>query len=104
MPVTSGTFTAVDMADGNAPFSGMGSGPMFPGEDYVNHAPDGLMFPTDLSGATFVISVEPSPDNSPAPFVYKPLVGMAPTPAMDHHTYMMSSNVMSSFPSGSVTR
>lgn len=104
-PVTSGTFRMVDAMDDSAPFSGMdGDGPPFPGEDYVTNAPSGLTFPTDLSGATFVISIEPSPDNSPAPFAYKPLVGTAPANAQDHTTYDMMSNVMASFPGGSVSR
>ena len=104
MPITTGTFTSVDMSDDNGPFSGPDAGPPFPGEDFIQNAPAGLTFPTDLTGGTFVISIEPSPDNSPAPFVFKPLVGMAPSPAMDHYTYAMSSNVMASFPKGKVTR
>lgn len=104
MPVTSGTFTMVDDFDDADPFSGNGDGPPFPGEDYVTNAPAGQMFPTDLSGATMVISIEPHPDNSPAPFAFKPLVGSAPANAMDHTTYDMMSNVDGSFPSGSVSR
>jgi hypothetical protein len=104
-PVTSGTFRMVDKADDSAPFSGSdASGPPFPGEDYVMSAPGGLSFPTDLSGATMVISIEPSPDNSPDPFAFKPLVGTAPANAQDHFTYDMMSNVASSFPGGSVAR
>ena len=58
----------------------------------------------DLDMASdFVLSIEPSPDNSPSPFVFKPLVGMAPTPALDHTTYDMASNV-SGFPAGTVSR
>lgn len=104
MPVTSGTFSMVDMVDDAAPFSGPGDGPPFPGEDFVMNAPTGQTFPTDLSGATLVISIEPYPDNSPDPFVFKPLVGTAPSNAMDHTTYDMMSNVSGSFPSGSVSR
>lgn len=103
-PVTSGTFRMVDAMDDSAPFSGPGDGPPFPGEDYVSNAPSGLNFPTDLSGATLVISIEPYPDNSPAPFAYKPLVGTAPANAQDHVTYNMMSNVSVSFPGGSVSR
>lgn len=104
MPVTSGTFMRVDNADDSAPYSGMGDGPPFPGEDYVNNAPNGLNFPTDLSGGTMVISIEPYPDNNPAPFMYKPLVGNAPANAMDHVTYEMQSNVSGSFPTGTASR
>lgn len=105
IPVSSGTFSKVDMEDNSAPYSGSdASGPPFPGEDFVTNSPAGLTFPTDLSEATMVISIEPSPDNSAAPFVFKPLVGSAPANAMDHKTYEMSSNVAGSFPSGTVSR
>ncbi len=103
-PVTSGTFSMVDDYDDDDPYSGSAGGPPFPGEDYVMNAPNGLTFPTDLSGATMVVSIEPDPDNSPAPFAFKPLVGNAPANAMDHTTYDMMSNVSGSFPSGSVSR
>jgi hypothetical protein len=79
-------------------------GPPFPGEDFLVNAPSGLTFPTDLSGTTQVISIEPDPDNSSAPFLLKPLVATVPSPAMDHVTYAMSSNVANSFPTGTATR
>ena len=103
-PVTTGKFTMLDMADESAPYSGTEPGPPFPGEDFLNNAPAGLTFPTDLSGMMGVISIEPDPDNSPAPFLLKPLVAVIPNPAMDHTTYMMNSNVLNSFPTGTATR
>lgn len=104
MPITSGTFSSLTGADDSAPFSGMDTdGPPFPGEDYIKNAPSGLSFPTDLSGGTIVISIEPSPDNSPDPFVFKPLVGGVPSSAQPMTLYDMMSNV-SSFPAGSVSR
>lgn len=105
MPVTTGKFTQVDTADELAPYSGSDNlGPLFPGEDFVMNAPSGLTFPTDLSGMTAVISIEPDPDNSPQPFALKPLLGSIPDPADDQLTYDMSSNVVGSFPSGMVSR
>ncbi|MCZ6702270.1 MAG: T9SS type A sorting domain-containing protein [Ignavibacteria bacterium] len=104
IPVTTGTFTAVDMVDDADPFSGPDPGPPFPGEDFLVNAPPGLTFPTDLSGMTAVVSIEPDPDNSTAPFLLKPFVGGIPSPAMDHVTYMMNSNVANSFPTGTATR
>ena len=74
-PVTTGRFTAVDVADLAAPFSGPTAGPPFPGEDFLMNAPAGLVFPTDLAGGLAVISIEPEPDDSPAPFTLKPLMG-----------------------------
>jgi hypothetical protein len=105
MPVTSGKFDMVDMADDSAPYSGMdASGPPFPGEDYVSSAPSGINFPTNLSGGAAVISIEPDPDNSPDPFAFKPLVGQIPAGAADHTTYDMADNVAGSFPAGTVSR
>ena len=101
-PVTTGTFTVAASADDAAPFSGAGNGPPFPGEDFVTNAPAGLTFPTDLAGGTAVISIEPMPDDSPAPFTLKPLVGQIPAAAVDHVTYDLGNNA-AGFPTGSAT-
>jgi hypothetical protein len=68
-PVSTGRFTALDAADsdGGGPNAGPDPTPPFPGQDFVNP-------PTDLTGYAAVITIEPSPDNSPAPFAFKPLV------------------------------
>lgn len=110
MPVTTGTFTNVNATDNFDGFSGPdplgmpnGADGFFPGEDFLFNAPNGLTFPTDLSGGLAVISIEPVPDNSPMPFTLKPLVANIPNPAMDHVTYNMGLN-LGSFPTGTVTR
>lgn len=68
-PISTGIFTDVAAADsdGGGPAAGPDPTPPFPGQDFVNP-------PTDLTGYAAVISIEPSPDNSPAPFTFKPLV------------------------------
>lgn len=99
-PVSTGTFTAVNTADAAAPFSGPMAGPPFPGEDFLANAPSGLAFPTDLRGTMAVISIEPDPDDSPAPFALKPLVGMVPAGAMDHTPYPMTNQAGTTFPTG----
>ena len=77
-PISTGTFTAFNVADGFNEFSEtLQSGPPVPGEDFFLNAPIGETFPLDVRGRTVVISVEPVPDNSPAPFSIKPLVGTA---------------------------
>ena len=81
MPVTTGTFLAVDESDDSAPYSGTVRTPSFPGEDYLQNAPEGLTFPTNLSGATVVISVEPLVEDNPLPFALKLLAGPVPTDA-----------------------
>lgn len=101
-PVTSGTFTDVMDYDDDDPYSSTLPGPPFPGEDYVANAPAGLTFPTNIAGGMAVISIEPSPDDDPAPFTLKPLVGMISPNAVDHTTYMMGLN-LGSFPTGTAT-
>lgn len=102
--VTTGRFQNPALPDISAPYSGTSAGaPPFPGEDFIMNAPAGLTFPTDLSGGIAVISVEPVPDNSPAPFLLKPLLGNIPAAALDHVTYSMALNI-ASLPSGIITR
>lgn len=103
-PITTGTFTSFTTADDSNGFSGTenNAGPPIPGEDFFNNAPTGFTFPLDVRGRTVVVSVEPDPDNSSAPFTIKPLVGVlgqdtAPT------THDLSLN-LNSLPTGTVTR
>ncbi|WP_055435321.1 anti-sigma factor [Lacinutrix algicola] len=101
-PLTTGTFTEFNTADNNAPFSGDSAGPPIPGEDFFQEAPAGETFPLDVRGRTVVISVEPVPDNSPAPFALKPLVGTAGTEvAPATHDFGLN---LGSLPTGTVTR
>ena len=101
-PVTTGRFTATDAVDLSNPFSGTVPGPPFPGEDFLVNAPTGLVFPTDLAGATAVISIEPDPDDSSGPFTLKPLAGPIAANATDHVTYSIPIN-LASFPTGTAT-
>jgi hypothetical protein len=102
--LSTGTFSTASGSDGSANFSGTMAGPPFPGEDFLQNAPAGLSFPTNLSGATVVVSVEPVPDNSSAPFALKPLVATVPAAAADHTPYNMNNNATNSNPSGVATR
>lgn len=106
-PISTGTFTDADMADDNAAtsvFKGdVNNGPGYPGEDFLQNAPAGLTFPTDLKGKTIVISVEPSPDNSEAPFTLKPLAHVVPTDAMNHTVIDMGAGPVVTL-SGTVNR
>jgi len=106
-PLSTGTFTAFDAADENAgdPLSFNGTenaGPPIPGEDFFNNAPTGVDFPLDIRGRTIVVSVEPFPDDSPAPFVLKPLTGTAGQDTAPATYSLAFSNT--TFPTGSVTR
>ncbi|MFK7808430.1 MAG: hypothetical protein AB8F74_11565 [Saprospiraceae bacterium] len=102
-PVSTGTFTSASGADDSAPFSGSEGTPAYPGEDFLENAPTGLTFPVELLGETAVISIEPSPDNSAAPFVLKPLVGMISATAELHTPYSMDNNAVATNPTGTVT-
>ena len=68
-PTTTGRFTSVTEADsdGAGPTKGTGPAPPFPGQDFINPA-------KKLPGGMAVISIEPEPDNSAAPFLLKPLL------------------------------
>jgi len=109
-PISTGTFTNVAATDDADTFSGSvalpipnGDDGFFPGEDFLESAPAGTTFPTDLKGATIVISVEPSPDDSPGPFTLKPLAHMVPDDAMNHTVINMGAGPVTSL-SGTVTR
>ncbi len=69
-PVSTGRFTQPGTADEDA--AGLSGGPYtpppFPGQDFINPAAD------LTSGYAAVVTVEPEPDNSAAPFTLKPLV------------------------------
>lgn len=103
-PVSTGIFSTATQADENAQYSGSKAGPSFPGEDFLNNAPAGLSFPTDLRGGAIVVSVEPYPDNSAAPFVLKPLVGMVSNDLAVHSFATMGNNASTTNPTGSVSR
>lgn len=102
-PLSTGTFIDFNTVDSSDFFSGTSqAGPPVPGEDFFMNAPMGETFPLDLRGRTVVISVEPVPDNSPAPFAMKPLVGIAGSEtAPATHPFGLN---LSSLPKGTVTR
>ena len=68
-PVSTGIFLDPAMADSDAggPTAGPEPTPPYPGQDFITP-------PVEVTGLAAVISVEPSPDNSPAPFGIKPLI------------------------------
>ncbi|MGH1337500.1 MAG: anti-sigma factor domain-containing protein [Aureispira sp.] len=104
-PVTTGKFLSATAADESAPYSGTAaSGPAFPGEDFLLNAPSGLTFPTNLASQKIVISVEPMPDNSDAPFLLKPLAGDVPAAATDHVVYNLNNNAAATNPTGTASK
>lgn len=53
--------------------------PPYPGEDFLENAPEGVAFPLDPSGATVRVSVEPYPDDALGPFGLFVLSGSVPS-------------------------
>ncbi len=102
-PVTTGTFLAVDRSDDAAPYSGTVRTPNFPGEDFLQNAPEGLTFPTNLSGATVVVSLEPLAEDNPLPFAVKPLAGPVPADAELEPVSYPLSNADFTAPTGRAT-
>lgn len=105
-PISTGTFTEFDAVDGSNMFSGTeyNMGPPVPGEDFFNNAPTGQMFPLDVRGTTVVISVEPVPDNDPAPFLLKPLLSMVDANAGTAPMVHSFGQNLGTLPTGTVTR
>ncbi len=97
VPVSTGIFADANTKDATADFSGVLAGHSFPGEDFLQNAPEGFNFPLNLAGQMVAVSIEPQPDNSPAPFTLKPLIGSIPTNISDHTTYTLN-NKAGSFP------
>ena len=103
-PVSTGVFTAGDAADASANYSGTDNpAPPFPGEDFVINAPSGLTFPTELAETPIVISIEPVPDNSAAPFTLKPLIKVTPAAPSIGMPYDLD-NKNADLPTGTVSR
>lgn len=103
-PVSTGTFLTNDGSDDSGIYSGSAGSPPYPGEDFLMNAPAGLDFPVSLLGQTIVISVEPSPDNSEAPFRLKPLATMVDAGQATHSAIDLGNNIVATSISGSATR
>jgi hypothetical protein len=102
-PLTTGKFSSGTGADMEAPYSGTeAAGPPFPGEDLIKNAPTGFTFPTSLAGSKAVITIEPSPDNSPKPFFLKSLTADIPANASPMMSYSMMVNT--NFPAGTAMK
>jgi hypothetical protein len=89
-PISTGTFNYGDEADsdGAGATAGPDGTPPFPGQDFVDPA-------LVLTGGLAVISVEPVPDTSAAPFAIKPLVDMEIEDLVDHELQAMDNNAAS---------
>ncbi len=106
-PISTGTFRDFGAVDSGNPLSSTVNnvGPPIPGEDFfVAPAGSSDTYPIDMRGQTVVISVEPVPDNSPNPFLLKPLLSMIATDAETAPTAHDFGQNLGSLPTGSVSR
>lgn len=97
-PITTGTFTSNTGADsdGAGPTAGPDGFPGFPGQDFIDP-------PMSLIGHAVVISVEPVPDDSPAPFAIKPLMNAQVQALLDHEPQNLDSIIEANTITGQVT-
>lgn len=95
-PVSTGRFDAGAGADddGAGPTAGPLGFPAFPGQDFIEP-------PVSLVGASAVISIEPDPDDSAAPFLLKPLVAASIEDVPDKGLQSMDNNAAGTNPTGS---
>lgn len=103
--ISTGKFSRFTAADDSAYYSGSLQGPPFPGEDFLDNAPEGLSFPLDLAGASVMITLEPweeNDDNRAEPFFIKVLAAEIPTDAADHINYYMNA-ATDPLPTGTAT-
>ena len=99
--LTTGAFTAMDDHDLERPH-GLPDAPPFPGEDFLENAPQGITFPADLAGATVWVSAEPAPDdNGVTPYGIRVLSGSIPANPSADTAYSLSSDLQA--PSGTAT-
>lgn len=105
-PISTGVFTKFNQPDSVNGFSGTlnNVGPPVPGEDFFLNAPDGVIFPLDVRDKTTVISLEPYPDNSEAPFFIKPLLSKIDKEAATAPAVHNLNSNLGSFPSGTIIR
>lgn len=106
-PISTGTFSDFGAVDSGNPLSSTVNnvGPPIPGEDFfVAPAGSSDTYPIDVRGKTIVISVEPVPDNSAAPFLLKPLLSMVAADAETAPTAHDFGQNLGSLPTGTVTR
>ncbi|NOX64030.1 MAG: hypothetical protein GXP42_19155 [Chloroflexi bacterium] len=98
-PISTGRFARGDMrdSDGDGPAAGPKSGPSFPGQDFIDP-------PIDLTtGYAAVITIEPEPDTSPAPFALKPFFDETIEDVGDHGSQEMETQT-ERFPTGAAQR
>lgn len=95
---STGRFLRADTADfdGAGPGRGLGTGLGFPGQDFITSYVGGPPPPVDLRYRTFMVTIEPVPDNSPDPFSLAVLSTQSPRTALPQGQAVSMNNVASS--------
>lgn len=101
--VSIGTFVEPYGADDSSKYgAGTAGGYNFPGEDFIENPPPGIIFPTDLSGKQIFITIDaPHPATSYTPFRLIPYISTVPMNCESKTNYSMQNN-SESFPNGSI--
>lgn len=97
--VTMGRFVSPDAPDFINRFSGPLEPPPFPGEDFLQNAPPGLVFPTDLSGTRLLVTLEPTLDDTIDPSQLVILEAVLPAGLQGGETIQLT-NRTGDFPTG----
>jgi hypothetical protein len=102
--VSIGTFSNPIGSDNNSNFgAGLAGGYNFPGEDFINNPPPGVIFPVDLAGLEVFITIEPThPENAFKPFTLIPFKAIIPLNCEPEKNYLMENNV-DTFPNGNLS-
>jgi hypothetical protein len=97
VPYSTGTFSSAEGPDSDAAGCN-GGGPPFPGQDFVAFQ-CGPILDLDTGDFAAVVSIEPAPDNLPAPFQLKPFAGAISTDALGRNNEIMN-QAAATFPTG----
>jgi predicted small lipoprotein YifL len=97
--LSTGRFIQADEADLQSPYSGTHAQIDFPGEDFLNNPPAGVIFPLDLAGAR--VSIVAVPNNNVSSQGFTIMSADIPADAAPFTTYGM--NLNSVFPVGNFT-
>jgi hypothetical protein len=103
--LSTGKFFDPNIADTTNLYGGISGEYGFPGQDFLENAPEGMVFPTDLSGAPIFVTLEPweEYDVEPlSPFNFLFLSATIPADATAGTTYTMTS-LFNVFPRGTAT-
>jgi hypothetical protein len=103
--LSTGKFYSSARADTLNIYGGITGNYAFPGQDFLQNAPEGMTFPTDLSGTLVFVTMEPweGYDVEPlSPFPFKLLEAGIPPDAVPHTNYSMTS-LFDGIPRGTAT-